>query len=285
MKVGLSLSGGGVRAAAHIGVLKVLKKHGIPIDLIAGTSAASLVASLYAIGYSVQEIEELFLSYQSSPMRVKSLIDPDYLGIFKNHTAVNGFIKGDKYQNTVGSLVRARGHLILKDAQIPLAIPAVDLVTSKIIMFVSDKTMLFDDSDIIYLDNATYSHAIRASSSFPAVMRPMPYLDYQLIDGGVRENLPADVLREMGADIIIGVNAGHYGKPSSNVCGITHILSRVLDIMTHSLSENFAEFSDVLLLPEVHDVGTFEFEKIEHCIKYGETVTENSINLIKNIVK
>ena len=293
MKIGLSLSGSGVRAAAHIGVLKVFKKHGIPIDLISGTSAASLVAALYATGYSAADMEDIFLSYQNSPRAIKKLIDPDYLayisfllsGLFKKQPSIDGFIKGNNYQNLIDTLIHTHGHNMISDSLIPLAIPAVDLETAKIIMFVSDKTMLFDDTDIAYHDDISYSKAVRASSSFPAIFKPVLHECHRLVDGGIRENLPIDVLREMGADVIIGVNAGYYGEYTSTVSDITRIASRVLDIMNYSITENFAETSDILICPEVHDIETFQFNKITHCIKCGEDVAENSIDLLKSIVK
>ena len=291
-KLGLSLSGGGVRGAAHIGVLKSLKKHGIHVDMISGTSAASIVAALFASGYSANEMESIFLEYQDNKFKRIQLLDVDIwhcIGLFyhllhKSCPKLNGFLKGNALERKVRHLCEKKGITKLRQAKIPIAIPAVDLRTSDITMFVSRKSGLANKQYLVYYNNIDICEVVRASSSLPIVFAPKYIGDMQLVDGGIRQNLPSEVLRDMGAEVVIGVDVGFYGQDMEDICGLTQIASRTLDIMTYQMAVQSAELVDIMIYPNVFDVRILNFSKMQYCIDCGEKETDKNIEKIIRLI-
>lgn len=178
-KVGLALSGGAARGLAHIGVLKALEEESIPIDMISGTSAGALVGACYAKEKKAKALEELALGVDWK--RMAHLIDLNLILLWK------GFVQGQKVKSFLRSII---GDVRFKDLQIPLAIVATDV----------------DSMEEIVIKEGSVIEAVRASISLPAVFTPMKWNNRFLIDGGVVNPLPADVARNMGADIVIAVN-------------------------------------------------------------------------------
>lgn len=166
-KVGLALGGGGAKGAATIGVLKVIEEAGIKVDYVAGTSIGAIIGGLYASGYSIQEMEDMFLSQEW-----KDILD------------------GDKVESNIQKWLARYGVEQFKDTRIPFRCVAA-------------KENNFEE---VVLYNGLLYKAIRASMSIPRVYESVKWDDMYLVDGGVANNLPVDVVKEMGADIVIAID-------------------------------------------------------------------------------
>lgn len=177
-KVGLALSGGGARGLAHIGVLKVLKREGIPVDLLAGTSMGGVVAAAYAAGLEPEFMEEE-ARRMTNPRRLLSLADPTL--------PRRGLFEGKK---VVDYLTQHLGERTFDDLGCPLSLVAVDL----------------EKSEAVVLNEGRVLDAVRATIALPGLFKPVESDDRLLVDGGLLDNLPADVAREMGADVVIAVD-------------------------------------------------------------------------------
>ena len=208
-KVGLVLGGGGAKGVAHIGVLKVLEEAGIPIDYIAGTSMGAIVGGLYSVGYNAAEIDSMVRLQDWSMLlsdRVKrsSLTFPEKenseryvfslpFGRSKKEIAIQGMIKGQNLQNLFSNLtIGYHDSVDFNQLNIPFACVALNVV---------------DGQEYVF-HHGSLPLAMRASMAIPAVFAPVRLDSMVLVDGGIKNNYPADVARDMGADIIIGVDLG-----------------------------------------------------------------------------
>jgi len=177
-RIGLALSGGGARGLAHIGVLKVLEREGIPIHLLAGTSMGGLVAAAYAAGLSPHDLEKEALR-MSNPRWLITLLDR---GLPRR-----GLLAGQK---VIGYLAEHLGEITFDQLRVPLALVAVDL----------------NKGEKVILREGSVLEAVRATIALPGLFAPVERGEQMLVDGGLLDNLPADVVREMGADVVIAVD-------------------------------------------------------------------------------
>lgn len=161
MKLGLALSGGGIRGAAHIGVIKALEENGIKIDALAGTSIGSIVGSLYAMGYKPDKMLEIFKYFSKGIMKTDAKY---YAGNLKTSKGFLGYglLSGENIEIALKECAKARGIRKIKDIKTPIAIPTVDIVESKKYVFTNSN--LEED---YYINNAYIEKAVRASSSYP----------------------------------------------------------------------------------------------------------------------
>ena len=161
MKLGLALSGGGVKGAAHIGVIKALEENGIEVEAIAGTSIGSIVASLYAMGYTTEKMLEIFKYFAKGIMKTDARY---YAGNLKTSRRLLGYgiLSGENIEIAVKECAKAKGIRKLKDIKMPISIPTVDIVQSKKYVFTN-----VDLEGDYYINNALVEKAVRASSSYP----------------------------------------------------------------------------------------------------------------------
>ena len=207
-KVGLVLGGGGAKGAAEVGVLKVIEKAGIPIDYIAGTSIGSIVGSLYAAGYSAAELETMFCQQEwltlltdrrsdlgNDPYKVKDGVTYIFgfpvMGEIKEGV-IGGFgvVRGERVEQVIDSMARQKGCAEFEKLQTPFRCVAADFRSAKEVVLKSGKL----------------SRAVRASMSIPGIFKPVNQDGMNLVDGGMMNNLPVDVVKQMGADIIITID-------------------------------------------------------------------------------
>ena len=203
-KIGLVLGGGGAKGAAEVGVLKVLEEAGIKPDYICGTSIGSIVGGLYAAGYSAAELETMFqtqewlslLTDRSSSLASEPYkVDNDVTYIFgfpiiDRKAKGLGVMKGSSIEHMLDSMVCAKGCKDFQSLKIPFCCVAADIRSG---------------TEVI-LREGSLARAMRASMAIPAIFKPVEIDDRKLVDGGMLNNLPVDVCREMGADIIIAVD-------------------------------------------------------------------------------
>lgn len=254
-KVGLALSGGGARGFAHIGVLKALADHSIPIDLVAGTSAGSFVGGALAAGMSAQEILEIgrklsWFNMVGFPYSPRGLLSNAGMGTFiEKNFPVNRF----------------------EDLIIPFAAVACDLETG---------------SEVILRDSGDLAFAIRASCAIPGVFVPMIDGDGRsLIDGGAATPMPTRAVRKLGAEIVIAVDlltcgSSFWGKPSTLVG--TFFQSAMLMIRTASKNQHYR--ADIIIEPQIAHIRPDEIGKRDELIELGEKAALEKISDIKSLI-
>lgn len=207
-KVGLVLGGGGAKGAAEVGVIKVLEKAGIPVDYIAGTSIGSIVGGLYAAGYTATELDTMFCQQEwlslitdrrsdlgKEPYKVKDGVTyifgfPVMGNIADGDIGGFGVMRGERVEQVIDSMACSKGCQKFNSLRIPFKCVAADFRTATEVVFSEGKL----------------SKGIRASIAIPGIFKPVNHEGMKLVDGGMMNNLPVDIVKQMGADIIIAVD-------------------------------------------------------------------------------
>lgn len=279
MKTGLALSGGGVRGAAHIGVLQALEEQGVEIRAISGTSSGAIVASLYAAGYTPKELQEIFLAFDTdeAPDGLHpDLFDPDIPGLlrapvqllFHRPLRLRGLIKGARLERFLRQLFESKGITRMCDIPLPLAMPAVDIENARTVMFVN-RTGLSPERSTDYTTEASPWEAVRASCAFPGVFHPKVWHGRTLCDGGVVCNLPDRVLRGFGVSRLIAVNLGYCGQRKGGLSNLLDYSSQALNIMSYQITRCVSGPDCLTILPRIYDVGLLELNQIGECMERG----------------
>ncbi|WP_027717321.1 patatin-like phospholipase family protein [Desulfovirgula thermocuniculi] len=293
-KLGLALGGGFWRGIAHIGVLKAFEEAGIVPDLVAGTSAGSIVAALYCSGWRPEELEELALNlqprdlYDSVPMvlnlslmAIKVVVDALHLPF--PLPAPLGLMSGYKLERWVESHLEEKTFLELKKM---LAITAVDICTGHRIVFVGEGICPAGRAeDVFFLCGVPVAEAVRASCSVPGLFEPKRIGGRLLVDGGLRENVPVEVLRLLGAEVVVGVDVGDEGRHYRPVENIVQLLSQSLDIIGEEVTRHKLErYADVVIRPFLAGVGAWDFARRAHCIARGEEAARQAVPALQKLL-
>lgn len=284
MKLGIALSGGGIRGISHAGVLKALEDNGIKIEVIGGTSSGSLVASLYAMGYSPYYIYILFKKYAKDIAQINSAPIISGIGNFMMNKKVvfSGLKTGESIEQAYNQLALKKGIRKISDINgIPLVIPAVDVGNSKEYVF-TNKIPINTKDESQYITDISIGKAVRASSSFPAVFCPCEFREHKFLDGGVLDNIPVIEVKKQGADKVIAINfkADDIDKNSN----IMDIAMRTIDIMGNKISEESLEKSDYILTIATDKTGLLDVEKLDSCYQYGYKAVIKNLEKIKEII-
>jgi NTE family protein len=248
-KIGLALGSGGARGLAHIGVLKTLHKHQIPVDFIAGSSMGSFIGAIYANDQDLTMLEKL-----ATRLKRKHWLD---LTVPKL-----GFIAGDKVKELIRLLTHGKN---IEQLPIPLCIVATDLEKGE--------RFIFREGPI--------ATAVRASISIPGIFVPEKINGRYYIDGGVIDRVPITVVKEMGADFIIAVDVATPSQREMEVHTIFDVIARTIDIMEDELLRYRLPNADVIIRPAVGHIHTIAFDEVQDCIDEGERVTELLMDHIK----
>lgn len=282
MGIGIALSGGGIRGIAHVGVLKALEDNKIKIDAIAGTSAGSIVASLYAMGYRPYYIYVLFKKYAQEIINIGNAPIVNGIGSFvKNKKiGISGLNDGTLLEKMFNELALRKGARVIGDIKrMPLVISTVDISEGK--EYIITNCAQRDNTHDNYITEIGIGKAVRASSSFPAYFCPCEYKDHIFMDGGVLDNIPVLPLKQVYGKKVIAVN--FEADPVDKDGDIMDIIMKTLDIMGNKISEKSIEQSDLLITVPTDRAGLFDIDKLDQCYKYGyETVIKN-INKIREI--
>jgi NTE family protein len=274
-KIALVLSGGGAKGAAHIGILKVLEEKRIPVDIIVGTSMGAYVAGMSAMGLSAEEVERTTLAidwskgYQDRVGREElSLRKKQQIERFQLRTDIgfndgafqlpNGFIQGQ----TMASLLRLATFNLpslqsFDDLPIPYRAMATDMET--VTPFV--------------LDHGSLAKAMQASMSIPGALKPVRWEGHILADGGIVNNMPVDVAKAMGADVVIAVDIGARLRTQESLNSGLAMIGQLTTFMTRVGTDRqkaLLEDGDILLTPDIDDIGIADFARMPDGIKRGE---------------
>lgn len=284
MKLGLALSGGGIRGIAHAGVLKALEENNIKIDAIGGTSSGSLIATLYALGYSPYYIYILFKRYASEITQINAGAILSGLGNFMKNKKIPllGLKTGNSIEKAFDELASRKGIKNVGEiTKMPIVIPTVDIGESKEYIFTNNipKSKKKDK----YITDISIGKAVRASSSFPAVFCPCEYKKHKFLDGGALDNVPVVEVRKQGVDKVIAVNfKADDIDESSNMMDVA---MRTIDIMGNKISEESLKNSDYILTVRTDKTGLLDTNKLDSCFEYGYKTVIDNIKDINSILK
>jgi NTE family protein len=278
-KIGLALGEGGERFYAHIGVLKVLESEGIKLDYI-----GSLIGGLYALWEDIGKIEEYVLSinfrkyfkFQREDIRFENINETPfilfYADILKNKIDpkwLKGLIDGKVIRDEIDRLTNRASFEY--DLKIPFKAVATDLVTG----------------EKVVIGKGRISNAIVASLSKPGTFIPFRFEDKILVDGALKDPVPADVVRKMGADIVIGVSLRDIKIDNPpNVSNVISIVYRSIYIMLEELDDVSSSKADIIIKPQYKGPLTFNMKRDERLklIKLGEEETKKIIPLLKKLI-
>ena len=283
-KIGIALSGGGAKGLAHIGVLKVLEETGIPIDYISGTSMGSIVGALYAIGYRADELERLALSTDWPDLLTdemsrryiameEKIWDGRYIGSFpisnRGVQLPSGLIAGQKISNFLSRLTWSVHHINdFSQLPIPFSCVAADIATG----------------EAVPIDSGFLPDAIRASMAIPTVFTPVKFQGRLLVDGGLVRNLPAEDVKRMGADIIIGVDVSFALLPLEDIQSFLDIITQSLSFVEAQSRERQYQICDILIQPDMRDITLFSFNDVEDIINRGEQAARKILPELQDLV-
>ena len=273
-KIGLVLGGGGAKGAAEVGVLKVLEEAGVKPDYIVGTSIGSIVGGLYAAGYTATELETMFKTQEWLSLltdRNAGLSNEPYITkngityifgfpIIDNKSKIGvGMIKGERIEHVLDSMLAAKGVKKIEKMKIPFCCVAADI----------------HSAEEVVLSKGSVASAMRASMAIPGIFKPVKKGDCLLVDGGMQNNLPVDVAREMGAEYVIAIDLTQNKhetrsfslKESWGIGGILDWLVSRPDWKKYN--ENVADANLYINPPLDYDALDFQTEKIRKMIDIG----------------
>lgn len=249
--IGLALGSGAAKGLAHIGVLRTLESYHIPIHYIAGSSIGAIVGAHYAAFKDIHRLEELIINFNKK--RGFQLFDPTLMG---------GIVKGVKFERFIEEMLEGAD---FNSLQIPFAAVATN--------FNNGKAIVFKEGDL--------TKTIRASASVPAFFQPLSYKEYVLADGGLSNPVPVDIVREMGADIVIAVNLDTIYGVGEKIPLVTKIPIHSINLLRHNLALQSSKTADLIISPAgSYQVGLigwnyfFSNEKAQTIIQAGENAAE-----------
>ncbi len=282
MKLGLCLSGGGIRCAAQIGVIRALEEEKIKIDALSGTSAGSIVAALYATGHTPQQMQEIFTrcgAYLMTPRRKIGYAVQAATSLWRKPF---GLIEAYGFERMLREEFGKVGATGMTTVAKPLAIPAVDIKSQQLVIFVSDKKGFSTNpaGDCVYYSDTMLSAAVRASCSLPVVFTPREIHDHTLVDGGLRLNVPVFPLRVFGCDKVLAVDMSCMGVEPDAADSPYKLISRTIDIMAHGLSDVQTAAADVRLDVDLCHIGLLSLSSVETCVQEGYDIARRQMNRI-----
>ncbi len=296
-RIGLVLSGGGARGIAHVGVLKAIEKHKIPIDLIVGSSIGSIIGGLYSCGYSADQLEKI----------VKEIGWDD---LFQDETQRENLFLGQKMEDDRYLLnIRFDGYRPYIPSSLTPGQKLLSILSKKVLMAKYQATNSFDQLKIpfravatdlisghrIVFEQGDLAEAINASSAVPLLFSPVETDGKMLIDGGISTNVPVDVARNMGMDIVIAVDITSHLRTKEDLKAPWEIADQVITIMMRASRIEQLKLADIIVKPNLEGLGSADFDKIQEMINNGESsfneilhklysIIDNKIPLVQNLI-
>jgi len=276
-RIGLVLSGGGARGGAHIGVLKVLEALHVPVDVIVGTSAGAIVGSAYASGLPLAEIEHEMAALNTAvlfrdtdraevPLRRKlddatNFIGPEF-GLGPHGLMLpKGAVAGVSLEVVLRRLTRRQTTTDFDRLPIPFRAVATDLTSA----------------EMVALSHGQLALAARASMAIPGAMNPVEIDGHLLVDGGLKRNLPVDVARRLGADVVIAVNIGTPLLRRDEITSVVSVSDQMLRILIGAnVQQSLTELKpgDVLIAPELGEISSSAFDQLAEAARRGERAAQ-----------
>lgn len=251
-KIALALGGGAARGLANIGVLKVLERERIPIDLIVGSSIGALIGASYSLGIPIYIMEKTALKFSW-----KSLAD----------FAISKFsiLRGKKLQSLIEEFTDDKG---FEDMRIPFAVTTTDIETGE---------------ELVHT-KGNLQRLLQASCSWPGIFPPVTIEKRKLVDGGIRNSIPVKMARRLGASIIIAVDIGFCVR-KAKIDNLFQMFVQSIQILGEELDLYQSMNADVIIRPEIDDIDQFTFHKAKEAIQKGEDATELALPQIRKKLK
>jgi len=252
-KIGLALGGGAARGLAHIGVLKVLEEERIVVRCVAGTSAGSLIGSLFCAGFGWQKIKETARNIDWG-----DLVSPTWPTL--------GIVNPAKLEKTLGRMLQARG---FEDLSIPFRAVAVDITSG----------------EEVVLQSGSVARAVRASCSIPGIFEPTELDGRLLVDGGLVNDVPTDVACDMGADHVIGVDLNADRVVPRRPENLIEIFYRSLNILIYNSAQRARRVADVMVVPRLEGFAYHDLSRLDELIAQGERAMRDQIETVKKLTR
>lgn len=250
--IGLALGGGAARGAAHIGVLKVLAEEGIPIDRVAGTSVGSVVGAAFCAGLSWKEILA----------RARRIDWPDVASLTLPRM---GFLRMERFEGLIRDTIGVED---FRDLSIPFSTVAVDLATGREVIFAS----------------GPIARAVRASCSVPGVFEPVLEGEGVLVDGGLLNEVPADVVRRMGADVVLAVSLTADRRHDAPPRNVLDIIYYSFDILLAARTQESLKAADLVVAPQLAGFAYRDLKRIDELVDRGERAMREALGRLKQII-
>lgn len=277
---GIALSGGGIKSYAQLPILKAFQEEGIVFDVVSGTSMGSAIAAIYALGMDVNKMIELALEIEARLVKTKLFIKPSPKILpFSKEKIHGGYVDGFVIEDIFKEVL---GDIHLRDVKIPLAIPSVDLITGKIIVFVSHPEQFTSNPEWVVISDISLAKAVRASCSFPLVIAGCELDDYLLADGGIKMNLPSLLLKAYNVDHISAVTMTSEANFEA-IDSLSAISNRIYDLTVDSYNQLMLDHIDLMLNVPLGDLWVFEFGKGSEIIDKGVSIAEANREEIRSL--
>lgn len=286
MKIGLVLSGGGAKGLAHIGVLKVLEEEGIYVDMVGGTSMGGLIGGLYASGYSPEELQKVSNEMPWDKLLSDNAVRSDLT--IDEKRDIDGYLLKLPLRGFVPGLPKGliKGQLILNYLnKLTWNVANINDFSKLPIPFYCVATKL-ENGDTMLLDKGNLPMALRATMSIPSVFEPIYYDSISVIDGGLVNNFPVDIMLDKGADFIIGVDVGAPLFKADEISSILDILDQTSSYHNQSRFKKNKALTDIYIQPDITGLTAFSFDVgVDSIIKLGEMAARAHIDEIRALAK
>lgn len=248
-KTALVLGGGSARGNAHIGLLKVLSREDIPIDLVVGTSMGALIGAGYCTGVSVHDMEKVATS-----ITWQDLFDPIIPKL--------SLLEGKKLNAAIAQVLQGKTFL---DTKIPLAIVTTDIEKGENVVYTSGD-----------LQKVT-----RASCSWPGIFGPVEIDGRLLVDGGIKNSVPVSVAKEMGADFVVACDVGFCVTKDEKITNVLRMILQSFQIIGEELNTYQSRAADIIIEPDLGDLDQAAFDKAVEAIQKGQEAAEKVLPAIR----
>ena len=277
---GLCLSGGGIKAAAHIGALKAFEEKGIKFDCVSGASSGSIIATMYALGYSSDEMWKMFqkLAPKIKYYQWRNILKLILGLIFKHQIIIDGLNSGKVIEKIIKDICSEKKIYNINQIKMPLLISMVDSQTGTVYIASSKETrvQLLDNTE--FIEDVPIGTVVRASCSFPVVFSPCVYQDLQLIDGGTRENLPWKGLKQIGADEVFGISFNTIFKKKDCCQNLIDVAERAMELQSRELSAYEKAGIDKLITIDMKKISLLDSSKMEELYELGYEQTKKQLH-------
>ena len=268
---GLCLSGGGIKAAAHIGALKAFEEENIKFDCVSGASSGSIIATMYALGYSSDEMWKMFKEFapKIKYYQWSNIFKLVFGLIVKREITIDGLNSGKTIEKIIDDISANKNIRNINEIKMPLLISMVEVETGTVYIASSKQVRTTLSDKTRYINDMPIGTAVRASCSFPVVFSPCKYKNLELIDGGTRENLPWRSLKLIGAEEVWGIEFNTIYKKTECCNNIIEMAVRSIELQGRELAVYENTGIDKLININLRKVSLLDYTKMEELYKIG----------------
>lgn len=268
---GLCLSGGGIKAAAHIGALKAFEEENIKFDCVSGASSGSIIATMYALGYSSDEMWKMFKEFapKIKYYQWSNIFKLIFGLIVKREITIDGLNSGKAIEKIIDDISANKNTRNINEIKMPLLISMVEVETGTVYIASSKQVRTTLSDKTRYINDMPIGTAVRASCSFPVVFSPCKYKNLELIDGGTRENLPWKSLKLIGAEEVWGIEFNTIYKKTECCNNIIEMAVRSIELQGRELAVYENTGIDKLININLRKVSLLDYTKMEELYKIG----------------